>query len=59
VIGVILFVILQEGFEAATGMFKNGRMMVALIQAFVSGLYVSALAPWLFQRFRLAEKQIR
>jgi glycerophosphoryl diester phosphodiesterase len=59
VIGVILFFVLQEGFEAATGMFKNGRMMVALIQAFVSGLYVSALAPWLFQRFRLAEKQIR
>jgi glycerophosphoryl diester phosphodiesterase len=55
VIGVILFVALQKGFEAVTGLFGNGKMTVTLIQAFVSGVYVTALAPWIFQRLRLAE----
>ncbi len=57
VIGVILFVALQKGFEAVPGMVENGKKEVALIQAFVSGLYVSALAPWIFQHLRLAEKR--
>ena len=55
VIGVILFVALQKGLEAMTGTFENGKTTVALIQAFVSGVYVTALAPWIFQRLRLAE----
>jgi hypothetical protein len=29
---------------------------VAFIQAFVSGLYLAALAPWIFQRLKLADK---
>ncbi len=56
VIGMILFVALQKGFEAVTGTFENGKTTVALIQAFVSGVYVTALAPWIFQLLRLSEK---
>jgi hypothetical protein len=57
VIGVILFVALQKGFEAVSGMVQNGKTTVALIQAFFSGVYVTALAPWIFQHFRFAEKR--
>jgi membrane-associated phospholipid phosphatase len=56
VIGVILFFALQKGFEAVLGMFQNGKTSLDLSQAFVSGLYVTALAPWIFQRLKLAEK---
>jgi hypothetical protein len=55
VIGMILFVALQKGFEAMPGLFEHGKTAVTLIQAFISGVYVTALAPWIFQRLRLAE----
>jgi membrane-associated phospholipid phosphatase len=57
VIGVILFVALQKGFEAVPGMFGNGKTTVDLIQAFVIGVYFAALAPWIFQLLRIAEKR--
>ncbi len=57
VIGVILFFALQKGFGAVTGTFENGKTTVVFIQSFVSGGYVTALAPWIFQHLRLAEKR--
>ncbi|MEE9612196.1 MAG: phosphatase PAP2 family protein [Desulfatiglandales bacterium] len=56
VIGVIVFVVLSKGFQAATGSLENGKTAVALIQALVTGVYMTALAPWIFQRLKLADK---
>lgn len=56
VIGVILYIALQKGFYLVTAMFENGKTTVIFFQAFAMGVYVTALAPWIFQRIRLAKK---
>jgi glycerophosphoryl diester phosphodiesterase len=55
-IGLIVFIALRKGFQAAGALLENGKTAVALIQAFVSGVYLAALAPWIFQRLKLADK---
>ena len=55
-IGLILFIALRKGFQAVEGMLENGRTAVAFIRAFISGVYLAALAPWIFQRLKLADK---
>jgi len=54
IIGVILFMALRKGFQEFAGQFLNIRMTVALIQALILGVYVTALAPWIFQHLKLA-----
>jgi membrane-associated phospholipid phosphatase len=56
VIGLILFMLLSKGFQAVTATLENGGTAMALIQALLSGIYMTALAPWIFQRLKLAEK---
>lgn len=56
VIGVIVFIALRKGFQAVEGMLESGRMAVALSQALISGIYMTALAPWIFQLLKLADK---
>lgn len=56
IIGVILFTFLREGFQEVAGALQNGRTTVAIIQALVCGVYVTALAPWIFQHLKLADK---
>ncbi len=55
-IGLILFIALRKGFQAVEGVLENGRTAVAFIRAFISGVYLAALAPWIFQRLKLADK---
>ena len=55
-VGLIVFVALRKGFDAVEGLLQNGRTALAFIEAFVSGLYLASLAPWMFQRLKLAEK---
>ena len=56
VIGVIVLIALRKGFQTVEGMLESGKMAVALSQAFISGIYMTALAPWIFQLLTLADK---
>jgi membrane-associated phospholipid phosphatase len=56
VVGLIVFIALRNGFDAVEEMLQNGLTALAFIEAFVSGLFLAAVAPWMFQRLRLAEK---
>lgn len=56
VIGVLMLMALGKTFQGVTGILENGRTVVAFIQAFVIGIYITALAPWIFQRLKLAKK---
>lgn len=55
-IGVIVFMGMRIGFQALAEMLETGRMVVILIQTLVIGVYMTALAPWLFQGLNLAHK---
>ncbi len=52
----VLFIVLRKGFRELAGILENGTTTVALIQALVSGMYVTALAPLIFQNLHLADK---
>jgi hypothetical protein len=56
VIGVIFLIALRKGFQTVEGMLESGKMAVALSRDLISGIYMTALAPWLFQILRLADK---
>jgi hypothetical protein len=56
VIGVIFLIAIRRGFQAAEGMFESGRAVVAISGALITGIYMSALAPWIFQLLNLADK---
>jgi membrane-associated phospholipid phosphatase len=56
VLGVIIFIALRIAFRTVIDALENGRMVVGLIYALVSGAYVTALAPWIFQNLKLANK---
>ena len=51
-IGVIILIALRKGIQIVT----IERMTVASTQAFISGVYMTALAPWIFQCLKLADK---
>lgn len=55
-IGVIILIALRKGIQIVTATLEIGRMTVAYIQALISGVYMTALAPWIFQRLKLADK---
>jgi len=55
-IGVIILIALRKGIQILTATLEIGRMTVAYIQALISGVYITALAPWIFQRLKLADK---
>ena len=57
IIGVILFISLRKGFQEMAGVLQDGRTTVIITQALVGGVYVAALAPWIFQLLKLAERQ--
>ena len=56
ILGVIAFMVFQEGFRESAETFQGAWITIIIIQALFSGVYVAALAPWIFQRLRLAEK---
>jgi membrane-associated phospholipid phosphatase len=56
VVGVILLIAMRKGFQVAEGIFESGRMVVALSGALINGIYMTALAPWIFQFLKLADK---
>lgn len=56
VFGIIVFIALRIAFRTVMDALGNGRMVVGLIYALVSGAYVTALAPWIFQNLKLANK---
>jgi PAP2 superfamily len=58
IIGVILFMGLGKGFQELAGILQGERATVTIILALFGGVYTAALAPWIFQRLRLAERQI-
>jgi membrane-associated phospholipid phosphatase len=55
-IGVVILIVLRKGIQIVTATLEFERITVASIQAFISGVYMTALAPWIFQRLRLADK---
>lgn len=55
-IGVILLIVLRKGIQIVTETLEIEGMTVACIKAFISGVYMTALAPWIFQRLKLADK---
>ena len=57
-IGVVILIALRKGIQTVTAILEIGRMTAAFIQAFISGVYMTALAPWVFQRLKLADKGI-
>ena len=56
IIGAILFVLLSKGFQELAGAFPDERTTITILQALFGGVYTAALAPWIFQRLRLADK---
>jgi membrane-associated phospholipid phosphatase len=56
IIGVIMFMGLRKGFQEMAGILYDGMTTVVIIQALVGGVFTAALAPWIFQHLRLAEK---
>jgi hypothetical protein len=56
VIGVIVLIALRKGFQTVERMLESGKMAVAFSQAFISGIYMTAWAPWIFQLLKLADK---
>lgn len=54
IIGVILFVAVRKGFQEFARLFENGGPIPSLIQPFILGVYVTALAPWMFQKLHLS-----
>lgn len=55
-IGVIIPIAFRKGIQTVTEILEIGRMTVALIQTSISGVYMMALAPWIFQCLKLANK---
>ena len=55
-IGIIILIALRKGIKIVTATLEIERMTAAFIQAFINGVYMTALAPWIFQRLKLAEK---
>jgi hypothetical protein len=56
-LGVISFMFFQEGFLELAETFQGARTIIIIIQALFGGVYTAALAPWMFQLLRLAERQ--
>ena len=54
VIGVFVFLLLQKGFREAGLWLTSGKPYIDLFQAFLLGVYITAFAPWIFQKLRLA-----
>lgn len=58
-IGLIVLIVLRKGIQIVTETLEIGKMTVAIITAFISGVYMTALAPWIFQHLKLAEGKAR
>ena len=56
IIGMIGFMALNKGFQAVAEIFESKKTAIVLAQALVMGLYITAPAPWIFQRLKLAYK---
>ncbi len=53
---MIVLIALRKGFQTVEGMLESGKIAVALSPALISGIYMTALAPWIFQLLKLADK---
>jgi hypothetical protein len=55
-VGAILFVLLNKGFRELAGALPDETTTITMLQALFGGVYTAALAPWIFQRLRLADR---
>jgi hypothetical protein len=58
ILGIAVFTALNKGFAQASEIIGSQKPYMALVQSFILGMYITGLAPWLFQRIRLADKGI-
>ncbi len=57
-LGIVVFMALNKGFHGISNFFEGAAgACIGIIQALVLGAYISALAPWMFQRLKLAAEQ--
>ena len=54
ILGIVVFMALGKGFSGISNVLGTYGDLVKIIQTLVLGAYVSALAPWMFQRLKLA-----
>jgi membrane-associated phospholipid phosphatase len=54
ILGIAVFIAVNKGFSGISNLFGNYGDLVKIILALVLGAYISALAPWMFQRLKLA-----
>jgi hypothetical protein len=55
---MLFFVLIRKGFEMTGELLPVDQAVVALVESFILGIYVAAVAPWIFRWFRLAKKEI-
>ena len=56
VVGIIVFIVFLIAFRTVMDTLGTARTVAGLIYALFSGAYVAALAPWIFQNLRLANR---
>ena len=56
-LGVSFFLFLRKGFHQIGIWFESVKMYIGLFQALFLGIYISAIAPWMFQRLHLAKRK--
>jgi hypothetical protein len=56
IVGIFVFTALNKGFAQAAIIIESHKFLIVLTRSFILGIYITALAPWMFQRFKLADK---
>ena len=57
VVGMLFFVLVRKGFDIVGSLLKVDTAVAAFGESFVLGIYVAAASLWIFQQFKLANRE--